>query len=134
MLPTAEPGIYPTPVAGRVILIVDDNPTVTRALAALLARNGMEAQTFEDATGALVYAEGHKPAAAVVDIHLPDMSGLVLSQKLRERFGADWPIIVLSGDVSRDTLNSLATAGATYFFSKPVSAQNLLNQLKELVG
>src|SRR5689334_9712959 len=133
MIPTIEPAADAAPTIQRTILIVDDNPTVTKALAALLGRNGFTAQTFQDAGGALAYAAENEPAAAVVDIHLPDMSGLVLSQKLRERFGADWPIIVLSGDVSRDTLNSLATAGATYFFSKPVSAQVLLGQLRELL-
>ena len=65
---------------------------------------------------------------AVVDIHLPDMNGLVVSQKFRERLGPHAPIIVLSGDTSMETLNSLPHVGATYFFSKPVNSGQLLER------
>jgi CheY-like chemotaxis protein len=76
---------------------------------------------------------GGRFAAAIVDIHLPDISGLVVSQKLREIFGPDVPIIVLSGDTSMQMLNSLPHVGATYFFSKPVNSNLLLERLKEWV-
>ena len=52
----------------------------------------------------------------------------------REILGPDTPIIVLSGDTSMPTLNSLPHVGATYFFSKPVNAAHLLERLKESVG
>ena len=74
------------------------------------------------------------PSAAVVDIHLPDINGLILSQQLRERLGPDAPIIVVSGDTSMETIKSLPHVGATYFFPKPVSARQLIARLKELLG
>jgi CheY-like chemotaxis protein len=116
------------------ILIVDDNQPTARALAALL--KGAKYRTAVSFRGAdaLAHAEKSDFAAAVVDIHLPDISGLVVSQKLRERFGPHVPIIVLSGDTSMQMLNSLQHVGATYFFSKPVNAMYLLERLREWIG
>ena len=64
---------------------------------------------------------------------MPDISGLVVSQKLREMLGPDVPIIVLSGDTSMQMLNSLPHVGATYFFSKPVNASQLVERMREWV-
>jgi len=61
------------------------------------------------------------------------MNGLVVAQKLRERIGPSGTIIILSGDTSLETLNSLPHVGATYFFSKPVSASKLVERLREWV-
>ena len=79
------------------------------------------------------HARDHRPSAAVIDIHLPDISGLILSQRLRELMGARAPIVVLSGDASMEVLNSLPHVGATYFFRKPVSGVMLLDHFRELL-
>ena len=122
------------------VLIIDDSEPTAKALAAILLRSkyatavahrGSEGINMARAAQA---AEGGAFDAAVVDIHLPDLSGLVVSQKLREILGPDTPIIVLSGDTSMTTLNSLPHVGATYFFSKPVNAGQLLARLKEWLG
>jgi DNA-binding response OmpR family regulator len=116
------------------ILVVEDNTAVARAMSVLLKGAGYEPVVFHQGAPALEYAERKIPAAAIVDIHLPDFSGLVLSQKFRERFGSKVPIVVLSGDTSMATLNSLPHVGATYFFSKPVNGGHLIERLKEWVG
>ena len=118
------------------ILVVDDNEVVARSLAKILAAAGFEAEVFHRGAAALTHvaAQPAPPAAAVVDIHLPDISGLVLSHKLREQFGPDMPIIVLSGDTSMETLNSLQHVGATYFLSKPLNSALLIERLKDLTA
>ncbi len=115
------------------ILVVDDNPIVTRSLSALLKTAGYAAVACHSGGEALLSISGTTFGAAVVDIHLPDMNGLVLSQKLREGFGPKTPIIVVSGDTSMEMIKSLSHVGATYFFSKPVNANLLLERLKELI-
>ena len=115
------------------VLIVDDQPMVTRALSKLLRDAGFEPATCHTGTEALVYSESAAPAAAVLDIHLPDINGLILAQLLRTRFGPTTPIIVVSGDNSMETIRSLQHVGATHFFSKPVNAGALVERLKELV-
>ena len=113
------------------ILIIDDSQPTANALAAVLRRADYETAVAYRGNDGLRQARTGSFDAAVVDIHLPDLSGLVVSQKLREILGPETPIIVLSGDTSMTTLNSLPHVGATYFFSKPVNASHLLERLKE---
>lgn len=115
-----------------VILVVDDQPTVTKAVAVLLRDAGYDPITFAEGSSALSWARQNVAAACVVDIHLPDISGLVLSAKLRELYG-DRPIVVLSGDTSMENLKSLSHVGATVFISKPFKAERLVQELRELV-
>ena len=116
------------------ILIVDDNRMVTKALSSLMRDGGYRPVACHSGADALEFAQTEPaPAAAVVDIHLPDINGLILSQKLRDRFGPVTPIVVVSGDTSMETIKSLAHVGATYFFPKPVNAKLLMDRLNELV-
>jgi CheY-like chemotaxis protein len=115
--------------AGR-ILLVDDNQVVTRALAALLRDEGYEPVAFLSGAPAMEYCRSNCPDAALIDIHLPDISGLELARDIRTIHGQRLPIIMFSGDTSMDMLRNLSESGATYFFSKPVSATALLNSLK----
>ena len=112
------------------ILIIDDSQPTADALATVLRRAEYQTAVAYRGHEGLEQARRSSFDAAVVDIHLPDLSGLVVSQKLRELLGPDTPIIVLSGDTSMTTLNSLPHVGATYFFSKPVNASHLLERLK----
>jgi DNA-binding response OmpR family regulator len=113
------------------ILIIDDSQPTANALAAVLRRAAYQTAVAYRGNEGIEQARCGSFDAAVVDIHLPDLSGLVVSQKLREILGPQTPIIVLSGDTSMTTLNSLPHVGATYFFSKPVNASHLLERLKE---
>src|SRR5438132_548926 len=86
-----------------------------RARSARLKKAGFDAVACHDGGEAMAFINTRTPAAAVIDIHLPDINGLVLAKTLRDRFGAATPIIVVSGDTSMQTLNSLSTVGATHF-------------------
>ena len=126
--------VDPSDAELRQILIVDDHQGMTRSLAWLFRDAGYHPATFHLGLAALQYVRDHacKPVAAIVDIHLPDISGLILSQQLRSELGPATPIVVLSGDGSMEVLNSLPHVGATYFFQKPVSSSLLLQRIKEI--
>ena len=117
----------------RSILIVDDNDLVTRALRAVFANAGFNVATFNTGLAALRHATEERPDAAIIDIHLPDISGLVLTQRLRDLLGAQTPLVILSGDTSMETINSLPHVGATYFFPKPVQGAQLIAKLNEWI-
>jgi CheY-like chemotaxis protein len=116
------------------ILIVDDSEPTARGLGYLFRDAGYQAATFSQGLAALEYARDHKPAGAVIDIHLPDISGLILSRRLRDILGPQPPIIVVSGDASMEVLNSLPHVGATYFFRKPVSGATLIDHFREFLS
>jgi DNA-binding response OmpR family regulator len=136
------PHSYVSPRGSRAprILIVDDNEPTARALSILLGRAQYDTAVALRGSDALKLARNGDADdadggfdAAIVDVHLPDISGLLVSQKLRDALGPDVPIIVLSGDTSMTTLNSLPHVGATYFFSKPVNSNLLVQRLREWV-
>ena len=116
------------------VLVVDDNEAVAHALAKILSHEGWRVSISYNGMDALKQIECEMLSAAVVDIHLPDISGLVLSAKLRERYGPKLPIIVLSGDTSMENIRSLEHVGATYFISKPINSEHLVERLREFSG
>lgn len=118
----------------REILVVDDNVNVSRALGDLLFRAGFAPTVCTRGTDAMDYLANGPPVGAIIDIHLPDVSGLVISQYLREKYGPEIPIIVLSGDSSMGNLNALPDVGATYFYSKPVRGSALVDRIRELTS
>jgi CheY-like chemotaxis protein len=122
--------IEPTEQTVRTILVVDDDPVVIRAMSFLMTRAGFRPLVSRTGADALKKADIHI-AAAVIDIHLPDINGLTLSHELRERLGPKVPIVILSGDNSIETLRALPEAGATSFFAKPVNAARLIEHLNE---
>jgi CheY-like chemotaxis protein len=132
--PAAENPPRPDGHTARSIIIVDDNETVTKALRVMLGNAGYAVHAFETGLAALRHAAQSRPDAAIIDIHLPDINGLVLTQRLRDLLGPDTPLIILSGDTSMQTLNSLPHVGATYFFPKPVQGAQLIERLKEWVA
>jgi FixJ family two-component response regulator len=132
--PGAEPAESPPPPAPPSILIVDDNAPTTRGLGGLFRQAGYLPNTFHRGIDAIAFAEQCRPAGAIVDVHLPDISGLLVSRRLREILGPNVPIVVLSGDTSMEVLNSLPHAGATYFFRKPVPAAMLLERFRGLMA
>jgi FixJ family two-component response regulator len=113
-------------------LIVDDNELVARGLQGLFKHAGYHTAAFTEGLAAMEFARRQPAAGAIIDIHLPDISGLVLSQRLREILGPTAPIVVVSGDSSMEVLNSLPHVGATCFFRKPVAAASLLEHFRGL--
>ena len=128
-------GAYDGNGGGRpCVLVVEDNQSVANALAKLLDHEGWRVVLCYNGIDALKQIDCENPAAAVLDIHLPDISGLILSSKLREKFGPKLPIIVLSGDTSMENIRSLVHVGATYFISKPINSEHLVETLRDFAG
>jgi two-component system response regulator MprA len=125
--------------ARRQVLVVDDNQAIAAAMAKVLEREGYAPMVHHTGGQALSWVQALNGSrgsllAAIIDIHLPDLHGLVLSSKLRELLGPAMPIIIISGDTSMENLNALPHVGATYFLSKPLNAATLLDRLRECLA
>jgi len=113
------------------IIVTDDDRPTAQALRAILQVHGYKTDICHTAAQTLQAVDQSRPDALLVDVHLPDMNGLVLTQRLRASLGAVVPIIVMSGDTSMETLGSLRSVGATYFLGKPTTAPLLLARLDD---
>lgn len=112
------------------VMVVDDSPSLAISLLTLLRNEGFDPTIFQSGHAALAYIRENRPDIALIDIHLPDVSGLEIARQLRQTYGQSLPIIICSGDSSLDALMALPDAGATHFFHKPVSVTRLMECLK----
>lgn len=117
----------------RRILIVDDEPAITVMLNVLLTKAGFEVCVAGDGEEALAKAAAKTPDLAIVDIQMPGMNGLQLSQ----RFKADpvlkrVPMILLSAIVGEDSEAEGLQKG-DYFMGKPFECKTLLDKVRELL-
>jgi two-component system, OmpR family, KDP operon response regulator KdpE len=110
------------------VLIVDDEPLIARVLRLNLTQHGFETDTALSGQGALAAAAQCPPALFVLDLDLPDMTGIEVIRRLRRWSRA--PIIVLSGRTrSRDTVEAL-DAGADDYITKPFNMDELLARVR----
>jgi len=109
------------------VLVCDDEPQILRALKVILREAGyevVEAATMEEA---LDRAAVRPPDAAIVDLMLPDGSGIELCRKLRE--WSRMPIVVLSAVGEEDTKVAALEAGADDYVTKPFGTRELVARL-----
>ena len=115
-------------MTGPRVLVVDDVPALTRALAINLKARGWEVVTAADGRGALEAAAHRHPDVVVLDLGLPDMSGIEVIAGLRGWTSV--PIVVLSArQDSADKVRAL-DAGADDYVTKPFDMDELLARLR----
>jgi DNA-binding NtrC family response regulator len=100
------------------ILIVEDEPTTSWALAEGLADDGFTIDTFRSAEDAWEWLQESRSDLVISDLRLPGMSGLDLARKLRRGRHAQ-PVIIVTAYGSAETLRDLRSAGVADCFPKP---------------
>src|SRR5262249_38553036 len=101
------------------IAIVDDDPSVLRALARLLRTRAMPAKTFASAREFLTALPDAVPQCLILDLQMPEMSGLELHQHLM-RSGTKIPTIFITAYDSAETRQRCEAAGAAAYLLKPL--------------
>jgi two-component system KDP operon response regulator KdpE len=118
-------------VTGARVLVVDDEQQILRALRTTLRGAGYEVETAETAEGALAAAAMRPPEAVILDLVLPDGTGLDFCREFRTWSSA--PVIVLSAvGEEREKVTAL-DAGADDYVTKPVGIDELLARLRAVL-
>jgi FixJ family two-component response regulator len=107
------------------IAIVDDDPSVLKALSRLLRAHGCQCKTYGSAQAFLEALPGGPPECLVVDWQMPEMSGLELLEYLQRR-GMQVPTIIISAHGDARARQRCISAGARAFLSKPLQDTELL--------
>ena len=108
-----------------VVYVVDDDPSVRKALERLLRSAGHGAKTFASALEFLDFTHPDAPGCLVLDIKMPGLSGLELQDRLRQK-GISFPIIFITGHGTVPTSVRALKAGAMDFLQKPFEDRELL--------
>ncbi len=114
--------------SGARILVVDDEPEILLALRTNLSRHGFQVETADSGHSALEGYSRHHPDLLILDLGLPDMSGLDVIRELRTR--GNTPIVVLSvRGADRDKVAAL-DLGADDYVTKPFSMEELQARIR----
>ena len=107
------------------ILVVEDDDAFRRILVGAFQERGYEAHGVGDGAAAIEAARRESPEMAVVDLRLPDRSGLEVVQQLKA-IDASTAIVVLTGYGSIATALESVRLGATHYLTKPTDADRIL--------
>jgi FixJ family two-component response regulator len=113
------------------VFVVEDEGSVRRALCRLLCSSGYQVEAFDCARSFLDNADlTAGPACVVLDLQLPDVSGL----EVQRRLNMTLPVIFITGHGDIGTSVDAMKAGATDFLTKPINEDVLLDAIERALG
>ena len=116
-----------------IVYLVDDDRRVLTALTRLLESDGQVTQAFTSAHAFLAMHDPEVPGCVVLDLLMPEMSGLAIQGEL-QRLGRCRPVIFLSGRAGVPACASAMKAGAIDFLTKPVEAPLFLATVSRAIA
>lgn len=126
------PAESPSPESKAIVFVVDDDLSVREGLERLLKAVGWRVQTFASAQEFLAHRKESVPSCLVLDVGLPDLSGLDLQKQIMEA-NKEIPIVFITGHKDVPTSVRAMKAGAVEFLVKPFSEQDLLDSIQEAI-
>jgi FixJ family two-component response regulator len=120
------------PEADAIVFVVDDDPAVRTSTARLIQSADLRVETFGSAQEFLKRQRWGAPACLVLDVRLPDLSGLDLQRVLGE-INIQIPIIFITGHGDIPMSVQAVKAGAVEFLTKPFRDQDLLDAIGEAI-
>jgi hypothetical protein len=124
-----------TATAGTVLYIEDNASNVRLVAAALGHRPGVRFLSAARGQLGLEIAQEHRPELVVLDLHLPDLPGQVVLERLRaDPRTVDIPVLILSADATRTHVDLLLRAGAQAYLTKPFAVVDLLTLVDRHLG
>src|SRR3984893_8679036 len=120
----------PTANTQGIVFIVDDDRSVREALDSLVRSAGFKVETFASARGFLARAQPEGPSCLVLDVRLPDLSGLDVQQRMMKA-NREIPIVFITGHGDVPVSVRAMKAGAVEFLLKPVLDRDLLDAIAQ---
>jgi len=113
-----------------LIAIIDDDPSVRRALARLVRSFGLRAETFPSGEGLLrALASSQRFGCAVMDVQMPGMNGLEVQRRLALE-GVALPLVFITAHEGDGIAERAMAAGAVGFLQKPFADQSLIELIR----
>ena len=122
-------------LAGKKVLLVDDDRDILSAMVATLKDTGADVVTASDGNQAIVQAEEHHPDLVVLDMMLPKRGGFVVLEKLkRGKKRSDPPrVIMITGNQGARHKVYAESQGVEVYLNKPFRMEKLMESVKKLL-
>lgn len=118
----------------RVVMVVDDDAFARMLVGKVLDPLVWETTFAVDGAAALALLKRHRPDVILMDIHLPGLDGVTLTQQLKSLpHLTGIPIVMMTGDACKDALVRSLDAGAASFVVKPFTRASLNNKLQAVL-
>lgn len=116
----------------QLVGVVDDDSSIRKALSRLLRAGGLGVEVFASAGEFLAFEWPVRPACLVIDIRLPDMSGLSLLRQIVAT-EPDTAVVILTGDADPQLKVQALQAGAAAFLTKPFDELLFLDRIRQAI-
>jgi len=116
------------------ILIADDDAHIARVLGMWLERHGHHVTIVDNGESALRSLEQGPADLVISDVNMPILDGRGLVRALRERLGAELPIVVLTARCDQESLNQELAAFGAKVYPKPFLPSQLVVEINQLLG
>jgi DNA-binding response OmpR family regulator len=118
----------------KKIIIVEDQPAIADLLEEMLSIDGYQMIKIHSSTGALSVIRAEKPDAVLLDIMMPDVSGLEVLRFMRREPGLQQiPVVIVSAKTLPADIRAGLEAGATVYLTKPVDVYKLRKTVDEVI-
>jgi len=119
----------------KTISIIEDEPFIIEALSFLLEREGFAVRSISDGAKALDFVKTDQPDLVILDIMLPNVSGMKILEDIRATDGlSDLPVLMLTAKGQKKDRQAAETAGVSLFMTKPFSNAELIQTVKNMVA
>ncbi|OLC12888.1 MAG: hypothetical protein AUH29_14820 [Candidatus Rokubacteria bacterium 13_1_40CM_69_27] len=116
------------------VLIVDDEPNIVELVRVTLEDDRVRVLEAADGATALAVAAAARPELILLDVNLPDLSGLEVCRRLRRDQGlAETRIVMLTAAAQREDVAAGLAAGADQYLTKPFSPVRLISLVEALL-
>ncbi|MDD5298750.1 MAG: response regulator [Rhodocyclaceae bacterium] len=114
----------------QTVFIVDDDEAIRDSLQWLLESHDMRVRLYTSPQEFLDACDASDSGCLVLDVRMPEMSGLELHEKLRER-GMSWPVVFITGHGDVPMAVSALKSGAVDFIEKPFRDEDMLGLVRK---
>jgi len=122
-------------MAGKCILLADDEEDIKTVVSMLLESLGYEVVTAFDGLDTMEKAESEKPDLILLDIMMPVLDGFEVLKRLKaNKRTAGIPILMLSAAAHTDTISRALSLGAKDYVVKPFDPEKLLEKIKQVIS
>jgi len=116
-----------------LVTVVDDEESVRKALARLIRAAGYDVETFGSGVEFILSLQKRLPDCVVLDLRMPVVDGFEIQRALSQA-GARVPVVIITGDDSRENHRRTEAYGAHAYLRKPVDDVMLLEAIRNAVG
>ncbi len=121
------------PPNAATICLLDDEPSLLKALGRLLASEGLQTEKFSEPARLLDHVRRHVVDLAVIDIRMPGMTGFEVLAELRA-ISPETLVIMMTGDNHAAHRTAALEGGARAFFLKPFDDEEFLAAVRKATG